>query len=202
VLGLLGRGFVSWVTHLLMHKVPLFWRVHRVHHTDTELDVSTTVRFHPFEFPIALVVGAPLILVLGPSPWVLLAYEVLDAAVTVFSHANVELPSALDRVLRYLVVTPALHRVHHSADPEETDSNFSAVFPIWDLVFGTFRTRTARPPLEMPLGLTEVRDERTASVAWLLGLPFRGVALTESRPAAAPPVSPGTCGGTSAPTNA
>lgn len=171
-LGLLGRGFISWISHLLMHKVPLFWRVHRVHHTDTELDVSTTVRFHPLEFPIQLAIGLPLILVFGIDPWVLLAYEVADAAINVFSHANVSLPAPLERWLRYIVVTPGLHRVHHSTVPAETDSNFSAVFPVWDLVFGTFRTETEVPHLEMALGLEEVRDERGRSLWWLLGAPF------------------------------
>jgi sterol desaturase/sphingolipid hydroxylase (fatty acid hydroxylase superfamily) len=183
---LLGRGFISWITHLLMHKVPLFWRVHRVHHTDTELDVSTTVRFHPLEFPVGLVVGLPLVLVLGLSPWLLLAYEVLDVAVTIFSHANVELPRWLERPLRYVIVTPGLHRVHHSARCEETDSNFAAVFPIWDVVFGTFRTVTAEPALDMPLGLHEARDARVRSVPWLLAVPFLGsLARSRARSAAA-----------------
>jgi sterol desaturase/sphingolipid hydroxylase (fatty acid hydroxylase superfamily) len=172
-LSFLGRGFISWVTHLLMHKVPLLWRVHRVHHTDTELDVSTTVRFHPLEFPIGLVIGLPLVLVMGLSPWVLVAYEVLDVSVTLVSHTNVSLPSPIERWLRYLLVTPDLHRIHHSTDPEETDSNFSAVFPVWDIVFGTFRIHTNAPPTVMPLGLEEVRDARTRSVWWLLSVPFR-----------------------------
>lgn len=170
--GLLARGFVSWITHLLMHKVPLFWRVHRVHHSDHELDVSTTVRFHPLEFPIGLAIGLPFVLTLGLSPWVLLAYECLDAAVTVFSHANVSLPRPLESRLRFVVVTPDLHRVHHSVDPAEADSNFSAVFPIWDLVFGTLRTPAETSP-DAPLGLSEVRDERGLSLRWLLGAPFR-----------------------------
>lgn len=173
-LGLGARGFISFITHLLMHKVPLFWKVHRVHHTDTELDVSTTVRFHPLEFPLQLVVALPLVVTLGISPAVLLAYEVLDAAVTVFSHANIHLPSTIDRWLRYVIVTPSLHRIHHSSDPRETDSNFGAVFPIWDLVLGTYRAMPRMSVQSMTLGLDEVRDERSLSVLWLLTLPFRG----------------------------
>ena len=172
VLGLLGRGFISWITHLLMHKVPVLWRVHRVHHTDTELDVSSTVRFHPLEFPITLMIGLPLVLTLGIDPWVLLAYEILDAAITVFSHADIELPEPIERLLRYVIVTPGLHRVHHSSLPVETDSNFSAVFPIWDLLFGTFRTAGTAELRRMQLGLSEVRDERALSLAWLLRAPF------------------------------
>src|SRR5262245_55428995 len=140
VLGnLLARGFISFFTHYLMHKVPLFWRLHRVHHLDTEMDVSTTVRFHPLEFAAALLIGIPLVLVFGLTLWILLLYELLDAVVTLFSHANMRLPMAVDRVLRFIIVTPDLHRIHHSSWQPETDSNFSAVFPIWDIVFGTFR---------------------------------------------------------------
>lgn len=183
--GLLGRGFISWVTHLLMHKVPLLWRVHRVHHTDVELDVSTTVRFHPLEFPIGLLIGLPLVAALGLPGWVLLAYEILDAAVTVFSHGNVALPAWLERVIRYVLVTPSLHRIHHSVDPEESDSNFGAVFPIWDVVFGTFRTRARGTLPKMDLGVSEVRDARSWSIGWLFVVPFLGN-LREQDPGRAP----------------
>jgi sterol desaturase/sphingolipid hydroxylase (fatty acid hydroxylase superfamily) len=199
--GLLGRGFISWITHLSMHRVPLFWRVHRVplfwrvhrvHHTDVELDLSTTVRFHPLEFPIGLSVGLPLIVTLGPPGAVLLAYEVLDVAVTVFSHADVSLPPWLERSLRHLLVTPALHRVHHSAEPEEADSNFSAVFPVWDLVFGTFRTTTRESLATMDLGVKEVRDARSWSIAWLLVVPFlRGLEDMKRGPSLAAPIVTG-----------
>ncbi|MCI0699038.1 sterol desaturase family protein [candidate division KSB1 bacterium] len=171
---LLARGFISFFTHYLMHKVPLLWRLHRVHHLDTELDVSTTVRFHPFEFLAALVPGVPLVVVFGMSPWVLMLYEILDAVVTLFSHANIRLPEGLDRVLRYVIVTPDLHRVHHSSWQIETDSNFSAVFPIGDIVFKTFRTETRTPHETMELGLEEVRDERANRFLWLLSSPFLG----------------------------
>jgi sterol desaturase/sphingolipid hydroxylase (fatty acid hydroxylase superfamily) len=169
---LLGRGFISFSTHWLMHKVPIFWRVHRVHHLDTELDVSTTVRFHPLEFVVGLLPGVPLVALLGLAPWLLVLYELLDAAINVFSHSNVRIPARLDRVLRYVVVTPDLHRVHHSSFQPETDSNFGAVFPIWDLLFGTFRTATREPAESMRLGLEEVRDERTRRLRWLLASPL------------------------------
>jgi sterol desaturase/sphingolipid hydroxylase (fatty acid hydroxylase superfamily) len=172
VVTLLARGFISFFTHYLAHKVPWLWRVHRVHHLDTELDVSTTVRFHPAEFIVNLAVGVPIVMVLGLSPWVLLLYEVFDAGVTLFSHANVRIPPAVDRALRYVVVTPDLHRVHHSSWQTETDSNFGAVFPIWDVVFGTFRTDTRAPHETMELGLEEVRDGRANKLWWLLRSPF------------------------------
>lgn len=169
---LLLRGFISWFTHLLMHKVPFLWRFHRTHHLDTELDVTTTVRFHPVEFGLSLIIGFPLVYGFGLSITGLLIYEVLDAAVTLFSHANVSLPRRIEIIVRYLIVTPDLHRVHHSAWQPETDSNFSAVFPIWDVVFGTFRTETREDPAVMALGLEDIRDERTNQLGWLLREPF------------------------------
>src|SRR5262245_54338078 len=134
-INLLVRGFISFFTHYLMHMVPLFWRAHRVHHLDTELDVTTTVRFHPIEFVIQVLPGLPIVLAFGLTPWVLVSYEILDVMVTLWTHSNLRLPSALDRVMRYIVVTPDLHRIHHSAWKPETNSNYGAVFPLWDLVF-------------------------------------------------------------------
>lgn len=171
---LLARAFISFFTHYLYHKVPMLWRVHRVHHFDTELDVSTTVRFHPLEFPINLAIGVPIVIASGLSPWVLLIYEILNAGVTVFSHANVRLSAPVERVLRYFVVTPDLHRIHHSSWQPETNSNFGALFPVWDIVFGTLRTNARAPHETMPLGLDEVRDGRERRLGWLLASPFIG----------------------------
>ncbi|MGE0827117.1 MAG: sterol desaturase family protein [Candidatus Binatia bacterium] len=169
---LLARGFISFSTHYLVHKVPVFWTVHRVHHLDTELDVSSTVRFHPLEFPLNLLLGIPQVIFFGLTPWVQLVYEILDATITVFSHANIRMPRNADRFLRYLIVTPDLHRVHHSAWQPETNSNFGAVFPFWDLVCGTFHTDTRDSPETMELGLSEVRDARTEQIHWLLISPW------------------------------
>ena len=172
VLTLLVRGFISFGTHYLNHKVPFLWRFHRVHHLDTELDVSSTVRFHPLEIPLGLVIGLPVVVLFGLSPWVLIFYELLDVSVTLFSHSNLRIAKNIDRYLRYVIVTPDLHKVHHSSYQPETDSNFSAVFPIWDIVFGTFTTKTRQPLESMPLGLDEVRDIRTNSFWWLLASPL------------------------------
>jgi len=165
---LLVRAFISFFTHYLNHAVPLFWRIHRVHHLDTELDISTTVRFHPLEFLIALLPGVPIVVAFGLTPWILMLYELFDAAVTIWSHANIRLPGTIDRILRYIVVTPDLHRVHHSAWRPETNSNFGAVFPIWDLIFGTFRAGTRDPHEHMQLGLEEVRGGDAQKPLWLL----------------------------------
>jgi sterol desaturase/sphingolipid hydroxylase (fatty acid hydroxylase superfamily) len=166
---LLVRAFISFSTHWLMHRVPLLWRVHRVHHLDTELDVTTTVRVHPLEFLLGLLPGLPIVVAFGLTPWVLGLYELLDVAVTLWTHSNVALPGPLERALRYLVVTPDLHRVHHSAWQPETDSNFGAVFPVWDLVFGTYRVEPRDGHLGMRLGLDEVRGRDAHRLPWLLG---------------------------------
>jgi sterol desaturase/sphingolipid hydroxylase (fatty acid hydroxylase superfamily) len=170
---LLLRGFISFFTHYLNHKIPFLWRIHRVHHLDTELDVSTNVRFHPLEFIVNIFIGAPIILVFGFPVWVLMFYELIDVVITLFSHANVSLPRKLENALRYIIVTPDLHRVHHSSYQPETDSNFSATFPIWDIIFGTYKTTLRVPQKEMEIGLKEVRDERTNNVIWLLLSPFK-----------------------------
>jgi len=172
IASLLFRGFISFFTHFLMHKVPFLWRLHRIHHLDTEMDVSTTVRFHPLEFVFNLVIGFPLIVLFALEPWTLLLYELFDITVTMVSHSNITLPVQIERFLHYIIVTPDLHRIHHSSNPKETDSNFSAVFPLWDVVFNTFRTETTIEQSKMELGLEEVRDDRTNSVPWLLKSPI------------------------------
>jgi sterol desaturase/sphingolipid hydroxylase (fatty acid hydroxylase superfamily) len=169
---LLTRSLVSYVVHVAMHKVPALWRVHRVHHTDIFLDVSTTVRFHPLEFLIQLGPTALVILGLGLPPWTILLYELLDTATNLFIHANARVPARLEAWLRLFVVTPDLHRVHHSARWAETDSNYGVVVPWWDRLFGTYCPAVENPGASL-LGLEECQDRRASSFGWLLGLPFR-----------------------------
>jgi sterol desaturase/sphingolipid hydroxylase (fatty acid hydroxylase superfamily) len=170
---LFARSLVSYAVHVAMHKVPALWRVHRVHHTDTFLDVSTTVRFHPLEFAIQLVPTAAVILLLGLPPWSLVLYELLDTAANLFIHANARVPAVLEGWLGLVLVTPGMHRVHHSARWPATDSNYGVVVPWWDRLFGTYRAPD-RGPAERTLGLEECQDRRAASFPWLLTLPFRG----------------------------
>jgi sterol desaturase/sphingolipid hydroxylase (fatty acid hydroxylase superfamily) len=170
----LARSLVSYGVHVAMHRLPLFWRVHRVHHTDTFLDVSTTVRFHPLEFLIQVWPTVLLIAALGLPAWALVVYEILDTATNLFIHTNVRLPARLERWLRWVVVTPDLHRVHHSAAWPETDHNYGVVVPWWDRLFGTYRAAPALGPDAMTLGLAECQDARARAVGWLLLLPFRG----------------------------
>lgn len=169
---LVARAFISFFTHYLMHQVPLFWRLHRVHHLATELDVTTTVRFHPVEFFVQTLPAVPIVVAFGLTPWVLVSYEILDVAVTLWTHSNTRFPVGLDRVLRYVVVTPSLHRVHHSAWVPETNSNYGAIFPLWDLVFGTYRSTPRADERTMRLGLEEVRGRAAHRPLWLLGSVF------------------------------
>ncbi len=170
---LLARSLVSYAVHVAMHKVPALWRVHRVHHTDVFLDISTTVRFHPLEFLIQLGPTALVILGLGLPPWTIMLYELVDTATNLFIHANARVPARLDAGLRLLLVTPDMHRVHHSALGPETDSNYGVVLPWWDRLFGTYRAAIGAPR-DTRLGLEECQDRRASSLGWLLALPFRG----------------------------
>jgi sterol desaturase/sphingolipid hydroxylase (fatty acid hydroxylase superfamily) len=179
--GILIRSFISWATHLAMHKAPLLWRVHRVHHTDTFLDISTTVRFHPMEFLIQLPILLLAVIVFGISPVTLMLYEVFDAGMNVFTHANIRLPRRLERALRRVIVTPDMHRIHHSSYQPETDSNYGATLSIWDHLFGTFRVKPNKALSSMELGLKEVQDRRALSFTWLLLLPFKPVRLDRLR---------------------
>lgn len=168
IVTLLVRAFISFGTHYVHHMVPFLWRIHRIHHLDTELDVSTTVRFHPLEFVVALIVGVPIIVVFGLTPAVLALYELLDVVVTLWSHSNTQVPARLERVLRVCIVTPDLHRIHHSTWKPETNSNFGAVLPVWDLIFGTFRARPRVDHETMPIGLDDVRGAAAHRPLWLL----------------------------------
>ncbi len=171
-IGLMARSFISYFTHFAMHKVPILWRIHRVHHLDSVLDVSTTARFHPLEglasAPFALI-G---VFMLGIPPVAILIYEIIDAAIVVFTHANIRLPKYVDRALSLVLITPDMHRVHHSAFQPETDSNFGATLSIWDRLFGTYRRVDREKLQEMRLGLDEVRDARNQRIAWLVISPF------------------------------
>jgi len=172
VAGFLVRSLVSYVIHVAMHKIPLLWRIHRVHHTDTAVDVSTTVRFHPLEFVISVPIVIAAVTAAGVPPWVIMLSELFDAVMAVFSHANLRLPGGLERVLPGVLVTPAMHRVHHSSAQPETDSNYGATLSIWDRLFGTFRRKSGPELTAMELGLSEYRGKKVSSFFWLLALPF------------------------------
>ena len=165
------RSFVGYVIHLLTHKVPLFWRLHRVHHLDTHVDVTTSLRTHPLEFTLAFLILLPLTIAIGLTPWVLVVYELMHLVVGLLSHANLRLPERLDRSLRWIFVTPNMHCLHHSSYQPETDSNYGQVFSVWDRLFGTYSSAPRDGYDAMEIGLKEVRDERVDDLWWQIKSP-------------------------------
>ena len=172
VASLLILDFAIWAQHLITHKVPLFWRFHRVHHADRDFDVTTAVRFHPVEIVVSMGVKIGLVYALGPQAIAVVLFEVLLNGTALFNHANLRLPLVLDRVLRLVLVTPDMHRVHHSVLREEHDSNFGFALSIWDRMFRTYRAQPGAGHDGMVVGL-EWQDDRPAKLGWSLWLPFR-----------------------------
>jgi sterol desaturase/sphingolipid hydroxylase (fatty acid hydroxylase superfamily) len=165
------RSLAGYLFHLAMHKVPLLWRVHRVHHLDTHLDVSTALRSHPIEVLVAALIMSVVSVLFGLSAWALVMYELWDACAGAYSHANLRLPERLDRLLRTVLVTPNMHCLHHSSWRPETDSNYGTVFAFWDRLFGTYSDAPRAGYEAMRLGLEEVRDARTSSFWWQIRSP-------------------------------
>jgi sterol desaturase/sphingolipid hydroxylase (fatty acid hydroxylase superfamily) len=159
--------------HRLMHAVPLLWRLHRVHHADTGFDVTTGVRFHPLEIPVSMGIKLGLVWLLGPHPLAVLAFELLLASGALFTHADFALPKRLDRRLRCLIVTPSMHRIHHSTWQKETDSNYGFHLSVWDRLFGSYTSEPREDERRMPIGLNEYMDPRDQRLVSLLLNPFR-----------------------------
>jgi sterol desaturase/sphingolipid hydroxylase (fatty acid hydroxylase superfamily) len=174
------QSFVSYATHVLFHRAPWLWRVHRVHHFDDVVDVSTGLRNHPVELVPALLINVSVAIVFGLLPWALIAYGTADALFALYSHANIRFPTRVDRALRLVLVTPRIHAVHHSAHKPETDSNYGGVFTVWDRLFGTYCDLRADCPEKMQFGLAELQDKRASDLWWQLKSPVCSV--TQSMP--------------------
>jgi sterol desaturase/sphingolipid hydroxylase (fatty acid hydroxylase superfamily) len=164
---------VIYLQHVLFHAVPALWRLHRMHHADLEFDVTTGVRFHPVEIVISMVIKIGAVAALGAPALGVLAFEVLLNATSMFNHGNVRLPRALDRVLRWIVVTPEMHRVHHSIERRETDSNFGFNLPWWDRLFGTYRAEPEAGHEKMIIGIPLFRDAKELRLDRMLLQPLR-----------------------------
>jgi len=173
VLAVLVLDLAIYLQHLMFHAVPLFWRLHRVHHADLDFDVTTGTRFHPVEIVLSTLIKVAVILALGPPAVAVLLFEVLLNATSMFNHGNVRLPGSLDRVLRWLVVTPDMHRVHHSVDPRETNSNFGFNVPWWDRLFGTYRAQPQAGHAAMTIGVEQFRTPRELWLDRMLLQPWR-----------------------------
>ncbi|MDE2091858.1 MAG: sterol desaturase family protein [Gammaproteobacteria bacterium] len=172
LISVLILDLIIYVQHLVFHHVPLLWRLHRVHHTDPVLDVTSGVRFHPLEIALSALIKVAAIAAFGVAPFAVLIFEVLLNVSSIFNHANWKLPERTDRLLRLLLVTPGMHRVHHSAVTGELNTNFGFNLSWWDRLFRTYRPRSATPAADMPIGLPgEVGVYR--GFLELLWLPFR-----------------------------
>lgn len=173
VLAVMVLDAAIYLQHVMFHAVPAFWRLHRVHHADLDFDVTTGARFHPIEIVLSMLIKFAVIVVLGPPLAAVIVFEVLLNATAMFNHSNVRLPLPLDRILRWLVVTPDMHRVHHSIEDDETNCNFGFNLPWWDRLFGTYRDQPRGGHEGMTIGIRRVRDpQRCSTLPAMLWLPF------------------------------
>lgn len=175
VASVLILDFFIWLQHVMVHAIPLLWRLHRVHHADLDFDVTTGARFHTLEILLSMGIKFAVILLLGPPLIAVVIFEVLLNATSMFNHSNVRMPLGLDRVLRWFVVTPDMHRVHHSTEDDETNSNFGFNLPWWDRLFGTYRDQPRAGHEGMEIGIRSFREDKWCS--WLPGMltiPFVG----------------------------
>jgi sterol desaturase/sphingolipid hydroxylase (fatty acid hydroxylase superfamily) len=163
---------IIYLQHVLFHMLPPLWRLHRVHHADLEIDVTTGVRFHPIEILLSMGVKSIAALLLGAPPLAVLIFEIVLNSSALFNHSNIRFPVKLDGLLRLLLVTPDMHRVHHSILPQELQSNFGFNLPWWDYLFGTYRPQPAQGHIAMVIGLTNPHDEPVEDLSWMLMTPF------------------------------
>ena len=170
-----------YLQHVLFHAVPALWRLHRMHHADLEIDVTTGVRFHPIEILLSTAIKLIVVAALGTPAAAVVIFEVLLNATSMFNHGNVRIPAPLDRCLRWLTVTPDMHRVHHSIVVDETNSNFGFNLSWWDRLLGTYRSQPAAGHDGMTIGIEQFREARELSIDRMLLQPFRGPARTDTR---------------------
>jgi len=164
--------FAIWFAHVASHKVPVLWAVHRMHHSDVDIDVTTAIRFHPIEIILSMLWKIAVVIVLGAPAVSVLVFEIVLNGMAMFNHSNLRLPAALDRVVRPFVVTPDMHRVHHSILHPETDSNYGFNLAIWDRLFGTYIDQPRDGHDGMTIGLSEWQDEKPTRLLWALKVPF------------------------------
>jgi sterol desaturase/sphingolipid hydroxylase (fatty acid hydroxylase superfamily) len=172
--GVLCLDLAIYLQHIMFHAVPAFWRLHMMHHSDLDFDSTTGIRFHPIEILLSMGIKMSVVLVLGISPLAVLIFEILLNATSLFNHGNVALPGLIDRLLRLIIVTPEMHRVHHSVIIRETNSNFGFNLPWWDRLLGTYRNQPTAGHQGMTIGLSQFRDTKRLTLPWLLALPFIG----------------------------
>jgi sterol desaturase/sphingolipid hydroxylase (fatty acid hydroxylase superfamily) len=175
VFSVIVLDFMIWLQHVTVHAIPLLWRLHRVHHADPDFDTTTGLRFHPLEILLSMVIKFIVIIALGPPVVAVIIFEVVLNGMAMFNHGNVSLPPALDRVLRWLFVTPDMHRVHHSVEDDETNSNFGFNLSLWDRLFGTYKAQPRQGHDNMQIGIAGFESKQEVSnLTGMLVLPFKG----------------------------
>lgn len=172
IIGVLVLDFVIYLQHRLFHIVPVLWRVHKVHHTDEDIDVTTALRFHPIEIILSLLIKFAAVAAIGAPPLSVLIFEVLLNGASIFNHGNIKIPLSFDRVIRLILVTPDMHRVHHSVIARETNSNYGFSFSWWDKIFGTYNAQPREGHEKMKIGLNGYHDDRSMQLSALLMMPF------------------------------
>jgi sterol desaturase/sphingolipid hydroxylase (fatty acid hydroxylase superfamily) len=174
VVGIIVLDLVIYLQHVMFHAVPILWRLHMVHHADLDYDLTTGLRFHPVEIVLSMILKITIIAALGPPVVSVLAFEIILNCMAMFNHGNIKLPPSVDRILRFFLVTPDMHRVHHSVIIRETNSNYGFNLSIWDRLFGTYLAQPSKGHKDMIIGLSQFRDHRRLTLPWLLILPFIG----------------------------
>ena len=175
VIGVVLLDLIIYLQHVVFHAVPALWRLHRMHHADFDIDVTTGARFHPAEVVLSLLIKYAAIAALGVAPTGVVLFEIVLNATSMFNHANARIPAGIERTLRWLVVTPDMHRVHHSIERDETDSNFGFNLSLWDRLLGTYRAEPRAGHAAMTIGIPDFRDPVQCSrLLGMLGIPFRG----------------------------
>ncbi len=165
--------FAVWLEHLASHKIGLLWRIHRMHHSDAGFDVTTALRFHPLEIILSMFWKAAIVVALGAPVEAVLIFEIVLNGTAMFNHSNYDLPQPVDRILRLFLVTPDMHRVHHSSNPLETDTNYGFNFPFWDRLFRTYCAQPRAGHKAMDIGLREYSGQNTGNFIWALAVPFK-----------------------------
>ena len=174
-LSVVAMDFAVYLQHVMFHAIPVFWRIHRMHHADLDFDVTTGIRFHPIEIILSMLIKCAVVVMLGTPVPAVIMFEVILNATSMFNHSNVRMPLMIDRALRWFIVTPDMHRVHHSVEDYETNTNFGFNLPWWDCLLGTYRDQPQMGHKDMTIGLRDFRDTKHCMMLHgMLAIPFIG----------------------------
>jgi len=174
ILSIVFFDFIIYLQHVMFHSLPILWRLHMMHHIDLDIDVTTALRFHPIEIIISAIIKLAVIMIIGPPVLSVLVFEIILNGTAMFNHSNVKMPRWLDRIIRLVIVTPDMHRIHHSVTIRETNSNFGFNLSWWDKLFGTYRSEPFLTHETMSIGHSLYRNEKQLNLFYILAVPFIG----------------------------